>query len=337
MIVVSLHRADQAAEMEVVVLGCGPSSSVPSIRCLLTNPSCHVCHEAHANPQSRNRRLNPSVLVRNLATGENLLVDCGKTFRESALRVFPQIGITSVHGVLLTHGHADACLGLDDLREVQAFDERIDPETHERQKTASSALLLHCSRATREEIRGKFEYMIDSDAPPPPPTATDSAPAPFRWVAKARFALFEPLEAFQACGLTVQAFPVVHGAGYLSSAFEFGAELGVRFVYISDVSELTDDARRVLLDPAKPRIDVLLIDALYVDKFHSTHMNVMDVLREIRVLRPKQTLLTGMSHDLDYAKDNAMLAALAKDDGLDIAMAYDGLRITFPVETTLAQ
>ncbi|GAB9472827.1 Metallo-beta-lactamase family protein [Globisporangium polare] len=319
--------------MEVVVLGSGPSSSVPSIRCLLMNPNCHVCLEAHANPQSKNRRLNPSLLVRNLALDENLLVDCGKTFREAALRVFPAIGVTSVHGILLTHGHADACLGLDDLREVQASDERIDPVTKERQKIASKPLLLHCSPATREELRGKFEYMIDNDEPMPLAGAGDAnavEPPPFRWVAKARFQLFAPLEPFMACGFEILPFPVIHGTGYISNAFEFGKEIGVRFVYISDVSELTPEARALLNDSSRPQIDVLVIDALYVDKFHSTHMNLMDVLREVRLIRPKRTLLTGMSHELDYARDSVLLQKISQEEGLIIEMAYDGLVLSFP-------
>ncbi|TYZ58532.1 hypothetical protein PybrP1_001062 [[Pythium] brassicae (nom. inval.)] len=316
--------------MEVVILGSGPSSSVPSIRCLLANPQCTVCHEAHTNPHSRNRRLNPSVLVRNLAGGgRNLLVDCGKTFREAALRVLPPLGVTAVHSVLLTHGHADACLGLDDLREVQASDERVDPITGERQKVPIEPMLLHCSRATREELRGKFEYMIESEDTPPPPPSLSTPSAPFRWVAKTRFQFFESLTPFTACGLEILPFPVVHGAGYISNAFEFGREVGVRFVYISDVSELTPEARALLTDPSRPQIDVLLIDALYIDKYHGTHMNVLDVLREIREIRPKRTLLTGMSHDLDYERDNALIERLGQDMGLLVQMAYDGLRLTF--------
>lgn len=324
------------SEMEVVVLGSGPSSSVPSIRCLLANAQCTVCSEAHANPHSRNRRLNPSVLVRNLAGGSerNLLVDCGKTFREAALRVLPPLGVTAVHSVLLTHGHADACLGLDDLREVQASDEHIDPVTGERQKVPIEPMLLHCSHATREEIRGKFEYMIESgddtlsSAAAVPPLSTPAVP--FRWVAKTRFAYFEPLTPFTACGLEILPFPVIHGAGYVSNAFEFGREVGVRFVYISDVSELTPEARTLLTDPTRPQIDVLLMDALYLDKYHGTHMNVLDVLREIRDIRPKRTLLTGMSHELDYERDNAQIERLGQEMGLLVQMAYDGLRLTFP-------
>lgn len=309
--------------MEIVVLGCGPSTSVPSLRCLVSTELCRVCSEAQANPSSKNRRLNPSILVRNLATQKNILVDCGKTFREAALRVFPAVGVHQVHGVILTHGHADACLGMDDLREVQALGEQIDPVTKESMKVAQGPLLVHCSEATRQEMRGKFDYLLEKPVDP------NAEPVTFRWIAQLRYQIFEPFTRFTAGGLSILPFPVVHGAGYLSNAFEFGAECGVRVVYISDVSELTPEASAFLNDASRPTIDVLIIDALNINKYHSTHMNLQAVLKEIRTIRPKRTLLTGMSHDFDYVEHTQMLRAMGEQEGLIIEMAYDGLRLPF--------
>jgi phosphoribosyl 1,2-cyclic phosphodiesterase len=48
----------------------------------------------------------------------NILIDCGKTFRDTVLRTFPALGVTHLDAVFLTHGHADAFMGLDDLRDV---------------------------------------------------------------------------------------------------------------------------------------------------------------------------------------------------------------------------
>jgi hypothetical protein len=45
-----------------------------------------------------------------------ILIDCGKTFYESMIEWFPVYGITHLDGVILTHGHADAVFGIDDLR-----------------------------------------------------------------------------------------------------------------------------------------------------------------------------------------------------------------------------
>jgi glyoxylase-like metal-dependent hydrolase (beta-lactamase superfamily II) len=50
-----------------------------------------------------------------------VLVDCGKTFRDSVMNLFPKHGLREVTGLVLTHGHADAILGLDDVRDVQTF------------------------------------------------------------------------------------------------------------------------------------------------------------------------------------------------------------------------
>ena len=48
-------------------------------------------------------------------------IDVGKTFRENAIRWYPKHGVTKLDAVLLTHGHADAILGLDDLRGLQVL------------------------------------------------------------------------------------------------------------------------------------------------------------------------------------------------------------------------
>jgi phosphoribosyl 1,2-cyclic phosphodiesterase len=44
------------------------------------------------------------------------LIDCGKSFYTAALDVFPWKGFRQIDAVLLTHPHADALNGLDDLR-----------------------------------------------------------------------------------------------------------------------------------------------------------------------------------------------------------------------------
>uniref|UniRef100_A0AAV1SYY8 Metallo-beta-lactamase domain-containing protein n=1 Tax=Peronospora matthiolae TaxID=2874970 RepID=A0AAV1SYY8_9STRA len=317
--------------MEVIVLGCGPSSSVPSMRCVLRQ-DCAVCLEAHANPDSKNRRLNPSLLVRNLTTHTNVLIDCGKTFREAALRFFPSLGVSAVHSLVLTHDHADALLGMDDLREVQAHDETVDPVTKELYKISPEAMKVHCSELTSHDVIAKFPYLIDKEPGSPHLLVEDGVlKKPFRWTAKLEVDIFQPWTPFEASGLQFLPFPVIHGAGYTSFGFEFGSEVGARFVYISDVSEIPEETKAFLDDATKPQIDVLLIDALHLeDKYHSTHMNLQKVMEEIATFKPKRTLLTGMSHDFDYPKHSVELREMGEEKGVAIEMTYDGLRVTLP-------
>ena len=78
--------------------------------------SCLVSHLAieGGDPKSnRNYRNNPSLLVqhydRNTKKYKNIVIDVGKTFRETALRWFPIIeGIHSLDAIVLTHHHMDA-------------------------------------------------------------------------------------------------------------------------------------------------------------------------------------------------------------------------------------
>ncbi|KAF0716282.1 Aste57867_2925 [Aphanomyces stellatus] len=297
------------SKLEMLVLGSGPSTSVPSIRCLLTNPTCTVCPEAQANPASRNRRGNPSLFVKH--EGVHILIDCGKTFRESVLRCLPQHNVHPVDAVVLTHGHADACFGLDDLRDVQRKASTSTPSLE--------ALPIHCSHRTRAEIEGKFDYLF----------ASSPAPTTALWTAKLQWCEFADMDTFVVRDrVSVRALPVWHGRDYIANGFEFGGEIGRRVVYISDVSAIPDETMAYL--HAGAAIDVLFIDALHLDQRHGTHMNLPEALAAIRALQPTKTFLVGMGHSFDYAVHQASLREMA--DGIDVEMAYDGLAITLEEE-----
>lgn len=87
--------------MTVTFLGTGTSHGVPVIGC-----SCPTCRSA----DPRDNRTNSSVLL--CLRGKNVLLDCGKDFRQQALRE----GLDRVDYVLLTHTHFDHVAGIDDLR-----------------------------------------------------------------------------------------------------------------------------------------------------------------------------------------------------------------------------
>jgi len=90
--------------MKVTLLGCGPSSGVPT-----TIGDWGVCDPS--NP--RNRRRRPSIAVQQ--DDCTVLVDTSPDLREQMLSA----GLREVDAVLYTHLHADHVMGIDDLRVVR--------------------------------------------------------------------------------------------------------------------------------------------------------------------------------------------------------------------------
>ena len=92
--------------MRVTVLGCGPSSGVPTItgdwgKCDPKNP--------------KNRRRRPSILLEK--EGFNILIDTSPDLRDQLI----DSKCRKVDAVLYTHEHADHVMGIDDLRGIQRY------------------------------------------------------------------------------------------------------------------------------------------------------------------------------------------------------------------------
>ena len=89
--------------MKITILGCGPSSGVPTV-----TGEWGAC-----NPQNpKNPRSRPSILIQ--WEDINILVDTSPDFRSQAINA----GITSLDAILFTHEHADHIMGIDDLRSI---------------------------------------------------------------------------------------------------------------------------------------------------------------------------------------------------------------------------
>lgn len=98
--------------MRITILGCGPSSGVPSI----------AGEWGNCNPNiPRNRRRRSSILIQK--NNKNILVDAGPDVREQLL----QANICHLDAVILTHPHADHIRGLDDLKRFSHINEKLLP------------------------------------------------------------------------------------------------------------------------------------------------------------------------------------------------------------------
>lgn len=179
------------AGMRLTFLGTGTSHGVPMIGC-----DCAVCR----SPDSRNRRLRPSVFVETDTT--RVLVDVPPDFRQQALRA----GIRAVDAVLLTHTHADHIFGLDDLR---AFT-----------KQAGRKLPVFASAESLADIQRIFPYAC---------TATP------RWPGLPSLELrpVEPFREFAIGDVNVQSLPVRHG--YLTV---YGFLFNRQIAYLTDCHEV---------------------------------------------------------------------------------------------------
>ena len=125
------RRAPPSDAPGLIFTGTGCSSGLPLTGCTLGQEwapkDCHACRPALRHGQADpNWRGNVSALLRfKDAAGRLRLVqiDCGKTYREiTAMRVYRQHGVKAIDALLLTHDHADALGGLDELRSLQPYD-----------------------------------------------------------------------------------------------------------------------------------------------------------------------------------------------------------------------
>jgi len=95
--------------VKVTILGCGPSSGVPTV----------VGNWGNCDPKNpKNRRRRPSILVER--DGTRILIDTSPDLRDQLL----DSGTKEIDAVLYTHEHADHVMGIDDLRGVRRYMKR---------------------------------------------------------------------------------------------------------------------------------------------------------------------------------------------------------------------
>ncbi|XP_071901343.1 putative hydrolase C777.06c isoform X2 [Coffea arabica] len=303
---------------EVVFVGTGTSEGIPRVSCL-TNPTktcpkilfllpfLQVCAQA-AEPGNRNRRLNTSLLIRfPRPSGKcNILIDAGKFFYHSALRWFPTFGVRTIDAVIITHSHADAIGGLDDLRD---WTNNVQPSIpiYVAMRDFEVRILLQPAEAHLpfSVMKKTHYYLVDT-----------SVIVPGAAVSELQFNIIHE-EPFIVHDLKFTPLPVWHGKNYRSLGFRFG-----NICYISDVSEIPEETYPLLED-----CELLILDALRPDRSSSTHFGLPRALDEVRKIQPRRTLFTGMMHLMDHEKVNEDLRKLRETEGLDMQLSYDGLRV----------
>ncbi len=303
-----------------VFLGTGVSTAVPNLQHIInpTDKPCKVCHDALAS-DSKNRRNNVSLgLIFEGATGEKkcVVIDVGKTMRDGCMQLLPRLGVTEVAGIVLTHGHADAIFGLDDVRDLQiSRPTKVVNEAGEETigfKVMSGAMPVYLNEPTMATVKTCFNYLTA------PPVFLDKKDKILeRRIALLDFKVIDSNAHFEVAGLPIRAFPVYHGGTYVSLGFSIGK--AGEFVYISDVKIIPDETMAYL--KALPRIKVFVIDVLNFEGIFA-HMGLDEALGIVAVLNPEVTYFVGMSCSVGMHDElEAKLAEIAPNTHL----AYDGL------------
>jgi phosphoribosyl 1,2-cyclic phosphodiesterase len=235
-------------------------------------------------------------------------IDAGKNFKEQVLRWFVPYKIPRLDALILTHEHADAILGLDDVRGVQLFNVNND----------IPPMPVFVAQHTMDSVTAKFPYLVSKKR---------KEGEELRRVAQFDWRVIEGSvdTRFEAAGLTFTPLPVYHGEDYISLGFMFGEK--TRIAYVSDVSRFPTETEHAIAKYGAGQVDLLFLDSLYKINPHNTHLTFPESLAVVKKLQPKRAFLIGMTHEFEHELDSKILADWSAREGIPVHLAYDGLRI----------
>jgi phosphoribosyl 1,2-cyclic phosphate phosphodiesterase len=259
--------------MEIVFLGTGTSQGVP----LIAHPNTGLDLK---NPKNWRTRSSIHVVLDNL----HVQVDAGPDFRWQCLKN----QIPAVDLFILTHGHTDHVVGMDDMRR---YCELRD----------GAAIPVYSTPEGLQRVREIYPYAIHGK------------PASGGYVS---FALHEmpPVLALDS-GSQIQTTLLPHGRFETLGLIFIEKSTGKKLVYFSDCKTVPSPALALAQGA-----DVAVLDGLRPGE-HPTHMSVEDAVAAAKIIRAQRTFITHTTYQIDYDTWTPRLA----EDGVEIA--FDGLRL----------
>ncbi|MDT8441946.1 MAG: GPMC system MBL fold metallohydrolase [Desulfuromonadales bacterium] len=162
---------------------------------------------------------------------------------------------------------------------------------------ADTAIPVYASARSLATIRRAFAYIFSDEAEPG---------------YRPRLQLHQIDGPFELFGQPVVPIPLEHGGG-LSLGFRVAG-----LAYLTDCSGIPPESWALLAG-----LDLLVIDALRFRE-HASHLNIAAAIAIAGRLGARRTLLTHLSHDVDYRRHSGQLP-----DGIEFA--YDGQSLELPL------
>ena len=240
--------------------------------------SCPVC----ASSDPRNKRTRTSIHV--VMDGLHVQVDAAPEFRIQCVRE----GVDALDVFILTHGHSDHLMGMDDLRRF--CDMR-----------GGEALAVHTTPEGRARVEAIYPYAMVQKA------AVRGYPA---------FRLVDMPAVMDLPQGTISSTPLPHGETVTLGLVFMERSTGRKFTYYTDCKRLTQEA----IDLARGS-DAVVLDGLRPQP-HPSHMSIDEAVQAGMGLGAKAIWLTHLTHLTDHAAAEAALPAGYKlaHDGLRIQL-----------------
>jgi len=236
--------------LKLTFLGTGTSQGIPIIGS--DHPVC-------LSDDPRDTRLRVSVLVQ--WENYNYVIDCGPDFRQQMLMSPLSRKRLPLHGILLTHEHADHVAGLDDIRPF-VFRQGDMP--------------IYAHKRVIANLEERFAYIFETKNKYPGAPRVET----FEVDHQKNVPLKEPLK-------------IVPILAYHGELPIFGYRFD-KMAYLTDVK--TIDALEI---EKLQGLDILVINALRYEP-HTTHLNVEEALQLVDKINPKTTYSTHISHHLGF-------------------------------------
>ena len=260
--------------MELIFLGTGTSQGVPMIA---QKKDALIDMK---NPKNWRTRTSAHVIM----DGLHIQIDAAQEMRLQCVRE----DITSIDLFILTHGHADHILGMDDLRRFCEL-------------KGDAALTVYSTPQGLERVRAIFPYAI-GDKP-----ASHGYPA---------FSLHEMPALLDLPQGRIETTLLPHGPVETLGLVFTEASSGRKIAYYTDCVNIPSEA----LELAQGA-DIAVLDALRPRK-HPTHMNTEKALEAAATIGAKQTYFTHMTYEIDHdTAQNTLPDSIAYAwDGLHVSL-----------------